>query len=124
LQDFDYSIPRIGTHFGKSDSPDFEFLDPAIFAFAGHGRAEPADCVNARVERCFENAVASRMPHIEQTMMDNYVAAHTFHFISPVKTDRSGIPSPCTSCYADKTTAWAIAELKKWQNISPWRVGN
>ena len=68
--------------------------------------------------------VACHMPLIEQTIKDNYVAAHTFRFISPVETEHSGIPNPCTSCHKDKTVAWAIAELKKWPSVSPWRVGN
>jgi hypothetical protein len=44
------------------------------------------------------------MPLIEQTVKDNYVAAHTFRFISPLETEQSGIPNPCTSCHADKST--------------------
>jgi predicted CXXCH cytochrome family protein len=68
--------------------------------------------------------VACHMPHIETTIKDNFVAAHTFRFISPIETERSGIPNPCTSCHADKSTAWATAELKKWQNVSPWRIEN
>lgn len=68
--------------------------------------------------------VACHMPSIEQTIRDNYVAAHTFRFISPLETEQSGIPNPCTSCHADKSNQWAIAELKKWSNFSPWRVSN
>ena len=68
--------------------------------------------------------VACHMPHIEQTIKDNFVAAHTFRFISPVATEASAIPNPCTSCHKDKTNAWAISELKKWENTSPWRVSN
>ena len=67
---------------------------------------------------------ACHMPHIEQTIKDNNVAAHTFRFISPAETQQSGIPNPCTSCHADKTDTWAVTELKKWSNVSPWRVGN
>ena len=67
---------------------------------------------------------ACHMPRIEQTIKDNYVAAHTFRFISPVLTEQSGIPNPCTSCHKDKSNQWALAELKKWTNVSPWRVGN
>jgi len=70
------------------------------------------------------DCVACHMPHIEQTIKDNFVAAHTFRFISPVQTEQSGIPNPCTSCHKDKTNAWAIEELKKWPNFSPWRVSN
>ncbi|HZP03739.1 MAG TPA: cytochrome c3 family protein [Terracidiphilus sp.] len=67
--------------------------------------------------------VACHMPSIEQTIKDNYVAAHTFRFITPRETEQSGIPNPCTSCHTDKSVAWAIEELKKWDTESPWRVG-
>jgi len=70
------------------------------------------------------SCVACHMPAIEQTIKDNYVAAHTFRFISPVETERSGIPNPCTSCHRDKSTGWATSELLKWENFSPWRVSN
>ena len=42
---------------------------------------------------------ACHMPRIEQTIKDNFVSAHTFRFISPVLTEQSGIPNPCTSCH-------------------------
>lgn len=70
------------------------------------------------------DCVACHMPHIEQTLKDNFVAAHTFRFISPLQSEQSGIPNPCTSCHKDKNNAWAIEELKKWPNVSPWRVSN
>ncbi len=66
--------------------------------------------------------VACHMPTIEQTIKDNFVAAHTFRFITPKETEQSGIPNPCTSCHADKVTAWATNELKSWSTTSPWRV--
>jgi predicted CXXCH cytochrome family protein len=66
--------------------------------------------------------VACHMPLIEQTIKDNYVAAHTFRFITPKETEQSGIPNPCTSCHTDKSTGWALAELRKWTSTSPWRV--
>lgn len=68
--------------------------------------------------------VSCHMPHIEQTIKDNYVASHTFRVISPVETEQSGIPNSCTSCHRDKTNLWARADLKKWSNVSPWRVCN
>ena len=67
--------------------------------------------------------VACHMPKIEQTIKDNFVSAHTFRFITPAETEQSGIPNPCTSCHADKSTRWAAEELKKWSTASPWRVG-
>ncbi len=65
---------------------------------------------------------ACHMPRIEQTLKDAFVSSHTFRFITPVETDRSGIPNPCTSCHKDKSTAWATAELRSWSTTSPWRV--
>jgi predicted CXXCH cytochrome family protein len=70
------------------------------------------------------SCLACHMPQIEQTIKDNFVAAHTFRFISPAQTEQSGIPNPCTTCHKDKSNAWAIEELKKWPNVSPWRVSN
>jgi predicted CXXCH cytochrome family protein len=67
---------------------------------------------------------ACHMPTIEQTIKDNYVAAHTFRFITPTETEQSGIPNPCTSCHKDKSNEWAKAELKGWSTTSPWRVSN
>ena len=65
---------------------------------------------------------ACHMPRIEQTIKDNYVAAHTFRFITPDETEKSGIPNPCTSCHKDKSNDWAREELAKWTTTSPWRV--
>ena len=66
--------------------------------------------------------VACHMPSIEQTIKDNYVAAHTFRFITPQETAQSGIPNPCTSCHKDKTNDWASDQLRSWTTVSPWRV--
>ncbi len=68
--------------------------------------------------------VACHMPKIEQTIKENFVSAHTFRFITPGETERSGIPNPCTSCHADKGVAWAKQELRGWSNTSPWRVAD
>ncbi len=67
--------------------------------------------------------VACHMPKIEQTIKDNNVSSHTFRFISPVLTQQFGIPNPCTSCHTDKSTDWALKELRGWSTTSPWRVG-
>jgi predicted CXXCH cytochrome family protein len=68
--------------------------------------------------------VACHMPTIEQTIKDNYVAAHTFRFITPTQSDETGIPNPCTSCHKGKTNAWATKALRSWDTTSPWRVAN
>jgi predicted CXXCH cytochrome family protein len=66
---------------------------------------------------------ACHMPKIEQTIKDNFVSAHTFRFITPGDTERSGIPNPCTTCHADKSLQWAKDQLHSWNSTSPWRVG-
>lgn len=65
---------------------------------------------------------ACHMPKIEQTLGDNFVSGHTFRFISPKLTEQFGIPNPCNECHKDKSVQWSLAELKKWQTVSPWRV--
>ena len=96
-----------------------------------HNKANPAGLHGTVSEHTHHAAnsagsdcVACHMPHIEQTIKDNYVAAHTFRFISPAETDATGIPNPCTSCHKDKTTAWANEQLRSWSTTSPWRVSN
>lgn len=65
--------------------------------------------------------VACHMPKIEVTLPGVFVSAHTFSVITPVMTDKYKIPSPCTSCHTDKTTAWAADAMRRWPGISPWR---
>ncbi len=95
-----------------------------------HTRENPAGLRGTVTEHTHHSAsstgskcTACHMPRIEQTIKDNYVAAHTFRFITPSETEQSGIPNPCTSCHKDKSNAWAKKELAKWTTISPWRVG-
>jgi predicted CXXCH cytochrome family protein len=67
--------------------------------------------------------VACHMPRIEtEGVPDTFVRAHTFRFIPPALTDQSQIPNPCTSCHADKSTAWAKDAVSRWPEFSPWRV--
>ena len=66
--------------------------------------------------------VACHMPLIARTIADVNVRSHTFRFISPVTTERLGVPSPCISCHQDRSSHWAIDALKKWPSVSPWRV--
>jgi len=66
--------------------------------------------------------IACHMPKIEQTIANVNVRSHTFMFITPKMTDELKIPNPCTSCHADKTTAWARQALSTWPEISPWRL--
>lgn len=68
--------------------------------------------------------IACHMPKIEsEGVPGSFVRSHTFQFITPGMADKYKMPNPCTSCHADKTTVWAADELKKWLNVSPWRLG-
>jgi predicted CXXCH cytochrome family protein len=96
-----------------------------------HTRSNPAGLKGTVSEHTHHPAksagsqcAACHMPHIEQTIKDNYVAAHTFRFITPEETEQSGIPNPCTSCHRYKSNMWAKEQLKEWASVSPWRVSN
>ena len=66
--------------------------------------------------------IACHMPKIEAEGMPGVnVRAHTFRFITPAMTDKYKIPNPCTSCHTDKSTSWAIQEMRRWPERSPWR---
>jgi predicted CXXCH cytochrome family protein len=65
--------------------------------------------------------VACHMPAIEtEGVPGTFVHAHTFRFISPAMTGKYKIPNPCTSCHADKSTAWAEDAMRRWPGQSPW----
>jgi predicted CXXCH cytochrome family protein len=68
------------------------------------------------------SCVACHMPKIETTIGNVTVRAHTFAFVTPAMTDKYKIPNPCTSCHADKSTAWASEALRHWPERSPWRM--
>jgi predicted CXXCH cytochrome family protein len=68
------------------------------------------------------DCVACHMPLIAQTIKDNYVASHTFRFITPTLTEQTNIPNPCTTCHKDKSNEWALRELRGWSTTSPWRM--
>ncbi len=67
--------------------------------------------------------IACHMPKIEtEGVPGAFVRSHTFRFITPDMTDKYKIPNPCASCHADKSTAWATKELRRWTEYSPWRT--
>jgi predicted CXXCH cytochrome family protein len=68
------------------------------------------------------SCIACHMPKIETTIADVKVRAHTFGFITPAMSDKYKIPNPCTTCHADKSTAWATEALTHWTERSPWRM--
>ena len=66
--------------------------------------------------------VACHMPAIESEGVPGaFVHAHTFRFIPPSATEKYGIPNPCTSCHADKSTGWAQDAMGRWPERSAWR---
>ena len=75
-----------------------------------------------KINSAGSECTACHMPKIEQTIDVVNVRSHTFKFISPAQTEREKIPNPCILCHKDKSNAWASQELKKWPQVSPWRV--
>jgi predicted CXXCH cytochrome family protein len=72
----------------------------------------------SRGSRCIE----CHMPKIAKTVGDVNVRSHTFRFITPAMSEKYKIPNACTSCHAGKSNDWATEELRKWPDISPWRL--
>ena len=68
--------------------------------------------------------VACHMPPIQRTIGDVMVRSHTFRFISPARTATEKMPNACILCHTDETNEWAIEELRRWPDVSPWRVAN
>ncbi|MBI4887300.1 MAG: cytochrome C [Acidobacteria bacterium] len=66
--------------------------------------------------------VACHMPAVEQTIASVNVRSHTFKFISPVTSERYGVPNPCTTCHQGKSNAWALQALESWPGVQGWRV--
>ncbi len=67
--------------------------------------------------------VACHMPKIlPQLPGGPFVSSHTFHFVTPARTDAQQIPNACNACHKDKSTGWAEAALKTWNDRSPWRM--
>jgi predicted CXXCH cytochrome family protein len=106
-------------------------IKPAnVICLECHGHGSPAgphvntieEHTHHKVGSTGDECVACHMPRIEQTLADVNVRSHTFRFISPAMTDRYKIPNPCTDCHKDKSTAWAMQQLKAWSDVSPWRV--
>ena len=55
-----------------------------------------------------------RLPHAEDRADHRRRERAQPHlpFISPALTDSLKVPNPCTACHKDKTTKWALEELK------------
>jgi predicted CXXCH cytochrome family protein len=66
--------------------------------------------------------IACHMPKIAETISDQKVRSHTFHFVTPGETEVLKIPNACNECHKDKSIEWAKAALESWPDRSPWRM--
>jgi predicted CXXCH cytochrome family protein len=66
--------------------------------------------------------IACHMPKIAQTIADQNVRSHTFHFVTPGETEVLKIPNACNECHKDKSIEWAKMALETWPDRSPWRM--
>ena len=66
--------------------------------------------------------IACHMPKIAQTIADQNVRSHTFHFVTPGDTETLKIPNACNECHKDKSIEWAKTALESWPDRSPWRM--
>ena len=89
-------------------------------------QAGPANSLEIHTQHAADSdgssCVACHMPQIARTVGNVNVSSHTFKFISPLDTQRYGVPNPCTSCHTNETNEWALAELRTWPHVSSWRV--
>ena len=60
--------------------------------------------------RCIE----CHMPKTGKNSVPGESRNHTFDFISPAATIKSGVPNSCNGCHGDKTAKWALSELGNW----------
>jgi len=132
-QMYTHGVTCFSCHDVHGTGNNADLLKPAnVLCLECHGPRSPNGPHAASIEQHTHHksgssgneCVACHMPRIEQTLADVNVRAHTFKFISPVATEQSKIPNPCTTCHADKSLSWATEELKKWPGQSPWRVAN
>jgi predicted CXXCH cytochrome family protein len=94
-----------------------------------HGPQSPAGPRGTLVEHTKHAAASAgsqctgcHMPRIARTIASVNVRSHTFRFLPPTLTENHTMPNSCNSCHADRTPEWAAEELKKWPDVSPWRV--
>ena len=128
---YTHGITCSSCHDPHGSANNADLLKPSsTMCLTCHGPISPNGPHTSTIEQHTQHKAGStgnecincHMPKIEQTIADVNVRSHTFKFISPSMTDKFKIPNPCTSCHIAKSTAWAINELKKWPDVSHWRV--
>ena len=84
---------------GKGPGPSYKTL-------SDHTHHDPLSagsrCIECHMPKTGENSVAGEARN------------HTFDFISPAESIKSGAPNSCNGCHADKTPQWALAQATKW----------
>jgi predicted CXXCH cytochrome family protein len=84
---------------GKLVGPNYKTLDE-------HTHHVPlstgSECIECHMPKTGSNSVRAEARN------------HTFNFISPAETLKSGSPNSCNTCHVDKTPEWALTEVKKW----------
>jgi predicted CXXCH cytochrome family protein len=114
---------------GTSNNADL--IKPAnSLCLTCHGPNSPNGPRGATIEEHTHHAtnstgnecVGCHMPKIAQQIGDINIRSHTFKFIPPGDTETLKVPNGCTSCHTDKSPAWAKDELRKWPNVSAFRV--
>lgn len=110
---------------------DADLIKPAsVMCLECHGPKSPNGPHAATIEAhthhkagsAGNDCVGCHMPKIETTLGDVMVRSHTFRFISPSLTEKFKMPNSCNTCHSDKSPQWALDELKKWPEVSPWRL--
>ena len=113
-----------------SDNPDMLRKPANELCLTCHGPHSPNGPYGSSIEAHTHHpadgsgsqCISCHMPRVELQGIESFmIRAHTFRFISPSLTIKYGIPNPCTSCHKHKTNQWALEQLDKWQNESPWR---
>jgi predicted CXXCH cytochrome family protein len=108
-----------------------DLIKPAnVICLGCHGPQSPNGPHAATIEQHTHHAAGStgnqcvgcHMPKIAQQITDVNVRSHTFRFIPPADTETLKVPNGCNTCHTDRSNEWAKTELKKWTNVSPWRV--
>ena len=84
---------------------------PSVEAHTHHKAGSPGN-----------ECIACHMPKVADTISDQKVRSHTFHFVTPGDTEALKIPNACNLCHTEKSTEWAKAALESWPDRSPWRM--
>jgi predicted CXXCH cytochrome family protein len=124
-------VTCFGCHDVHGTANEADLLKPAsAMCFECHGpqslagpRGSIAEHTHHKAGSAGGDCRACHMPRTAQTIADVSVRSHTFRFISPSDSELYKIPNPCTLCHKDRSNAWAAAQLRSWQSVSPWRTG-